>query len=125
MNIKPIILLSEYQSLRELIKRNPKEGKPLSDELDRAIVIKKEESNKKIIRIGSEVEFEVIKTKSNMKSQLVLPQDAYLIEQKISNFALLGIALNGFSKNDEVGSEMPGSKMLFNFLYVSNEHLDD
>lgn len=123
MNVKPIILLSEYQSLRELIKRNPKEGKPLSDELDRAIVIKKEESNKKIIRIGSEVEFEVMKTKNNMKIQLVLPQEANLKEQKISIFAPLGTALIGFSENDEVEWEMPGGKMLLKILNVSNEHL--
>lgn len=123
MNIKPIILLTEYQSLRELIKRNPQEGKPLSDELDRAIVIKEEELNKKIIRIGSEVELEVAKTKNKMKIQLVLPEESNLKEQKISIFAPLGTALIGFSENDEVEWEMPGGRMLIRILNVSNEHL--
>lgn len=123
MNIKPIILLAEYQSLRELIKRNPREGKPLSDELDRAIVIKKEEFNKKIIRIGSEVELEVAKTKSKMKIHLVLPEESNLKEHKISVFAPLGTALIGFSENDQVEWEMPGGKMLIKILNVSNEHL--
>jgi len=125
MNVRPIILLAEYQSLRELIKRNPKEGKPLSDELDRAIVIKKEDLNKKIIRIGSEVEFEVAKTKNKMKIQLVLPEESNLKEQKVSIFAPLGTALIGFSENDEVEWEMPGGKMLLKILDVSNEHLVD
>jgi len=125
MNVRPIILLAEYQSLRELIKRNPKEGKPLSDELDRAIVIKKEDLNKKIIRIGSEVEFEVAKTKNKMKIQLVLPEESNLKEQKVSIFAPLGTALIGFSENDEVEWEMPGGKMLLKILNVSNEHLVD
>jgi len=123
MNIKPIILLTEYQSLRELVKRNPQEGKPLSDELDRAIVIKEEELNKKIIRIGSEVELEVAKTKNKMKIQLVLPEESNLKEQKISIFAPLGTALIGFSENDEVEWEMPGGRMLIRILNVSNEHL--
>ncbi len=123
MNVKPIILLSEYQALRELIKRNPKEGIPLSDELDRAIVIKEEELNKKIIRIGSEVEFEVVKTKNKMQVQLVLPEESNLKQQKISIFAPLGTALIGFSENDEVEWEMPGGKMLLKILSVSNEHL--
>ncbi len=123
MNVKPIILLSEYQALRELIKRNPKEGIPLSDELDRAIVIKEEELNKKIIRIGSEVEFEVVKTKNKMQVQLVLPEESNLKQQKISIFAPLGTALIGFSENDEVEWEMPGGKMLLKILSVSNDHL--
>jgi len=125
MNVRPIILLAEYQSLRELIKRNPKEGKSLSDELDRAIVIKEEELNKKIIRIGSQVEFEITKTKSKMKIQLVLPEESNLKEQKISIFAPLGTALIGFSENDEVEWEMPGGRMLLKILNVSNEHLTE
>src|SRR5690606_16204160 len=110
MNLKPIILLSEYQALRELIKRNPKDGKPLSDELDRAIVIKEEELNKKIIRVGSEIEFEVVKTKKKMKIQLVLPEESNLQQQKISILAPLGTALIGFSENDEVEWDMPGGR---------------
>lgn len=125
MNVKPIILLSEYQALRELIKRNPKEGTQLSDELNRAIVIKEEELNKKIIRIGSEVEFEVAKTKHKMKVQLVLPEQSNLKQQKISIFAPLGTALIGFSENDEVEWDMPGGKMTLKILTVSNEHLGE
>lgn len=121
MNLKPIILLSEYQLLRELVKHNPKEGKPLSDELNRAIVIKEEELNKKIIRLGSEIEFLVMKTERKMKIQLVLPEESNLQQQKISIFAPLGTALIGFSENDEVEWEMPGGKMLLKIINVSNE----
>lgn len=121
MNLKPIILLSEYQLLRELVKHNPKEGKPLSDELNRAIVIKEEELNKKIIRLGSEIEFLVMKTERKMRIQLVLPEESNLQQQKISIFAPLGTALIGFSENDEVEWEMPGGKMLLKIINVSNE----
>lgn len=124
-NLKPIILLSEYQMLRELIKRNPKDGNQLSEELNRAIVIKEDELNKKIIRVGSEVEFEVAKTKQKMKIQLVLPEESNLQQQKISILAPLGTALIGFSENDEVEWEMPGGKMLLKILSVSNEHLEE
>ena len=123
-NVKPIILLSEYQELRDLIKRNPNESKQLSEELDRAIVIKEEELNKKIIRVGSEVEFEIVKTKTKMKIQLVLPEESNLKAQKVSIFAPLGTALIGFSENDEVEWDMPGGKMLLKILKVSNEHLE-
>ena len=123
-NLKPIILLSEYQELRDLIKRNHNESKQLSEELDRSIVIKEEELNKKIIRVGSEVEFEVVKTKTKMKIQLVLPEESNLKAQKVSIFAPLGTALIGFSENDEVEWDMPGGKMLLKILKVSNEHLE-
>lgn len=121
MNIKPIILLSEYQLLRELIKRNPKEGKPLSDELNRAIVIKEDELNKKIVRLGSEVEFTIPKSNQKKKIQLVLPEESNLKNNKISIFAPLATALIGFSENDEVEWEMPGGKMTLKINSVSNE----
>ncbi len=123
MNLKPIILLSEYQILRELIKRNPKEGQSLSEELNRAIIIKEEELNKKIIRLGSHVEFMIQKTNLEKKIQLVLPEESNLNQQKISIFAPLGTALIGFSENDEVEWEMPGGKMLLKITNVSNEQL--
>lgn len=123
MNLKPIILLSEYQLLRELIKRNPKEGQSLSDELNRAIVIKEDELNKKIIRLGSNIEFVIQKTNHKRNIQLVLPEESNLNQQKISILAPLGTALIGFSENDEVEWEMPGGKMLLKITNVSNEHL--
>lgn len=121
MDLKPIILLSEYKLLRELIKQNPKEGKPLSDELNRAIVIKENELNKKIIRIGSQIEFLIVKTQKKMDIQLVLPTESNFKQQKISIFAPLGTALIGFSEKDEVEWEMPGGKILLKITNVSND----
>lgn len=128
MNVKPIIELAEYQLLRELIKRNTdikvyKEAKQLSDELDRAIVIKKDELNQKIIRIGSKIKLDVKKTNQNLSIQLVLPEEANLKEGKISLLAPLGVALIGFSEGDEVNWEMPGGTTQIKILNVSNEHL--
>ncbi|MBA5628551.1 GreA/GreB family elongation factor [Moheibacter lacus] len=128
MKLKPIIELADYQILRNLIKRNQdqkvlKEAKQLSDELDRAIVIKNEELNPKIIRIGSEIEIEEAKSKRKMKIQLVLPEEANLPAGKVSLLAPLGVALIGFSENDEVNWEMPGGSTMIKILNVSNEHL--
>ena len=128
MNVKPIIELAEYQLLRDLIKRNTdrkvyKEAKQLSDELDRAIVIQKEELNPKIIRIGSKIQLDVIKSNQKLEIQLVLPEDANLKEKKISLLAPLGVALIGFSEGDEVNWEMPGGTTQIKILNVSNEHL--
>lgn len=130
MNVKPIIELAEYQLLRELIKRNTdikvyKEAKQLSDELDRAIVIKKDELNQKIIRIGSKIKLDVKKTNQNLSIQLVLPEEANLKEGKISLLAPLGVALIGFSEGDEVNWEMPGGTTQIKILNVSNEHLEE
>ncbi len=128
MKLKPIILLSDYQTLRDLVKRNTdtsisKEAQQLSDELDRAIVIKEEELNKKIVRIGSEIEFEETKSKRKMKIRLVLPENANLKEGKVSLLAPLGVALIGFSEGDEVNWEMPGGTTQLKILQVSNEYL--
>lgn len=126
MNVKPIILLADYQQLRELIKRNKetssaKEANQLSIELDRAIVIQKEELNKKIIRVDSEIEVQELKTKKRMNFQLVMPEYADLKKGKISILAPLGIALIGFSEGDEVNWEMPGGNTQIKILNVSND----
>ena len=128
MKLKPIIILTEYKILRELIKRNKdshlaKEASQLSAELDRAIVIQQEELNKKIVRIESEIEFEELKSKRKMKIQLVMPENANLKEGKVSLLAPLGVALIGFSEGDEVNWEMPGGSTQLKILQVSNEHL--
>ncbi|SMC51120.1 GreA/GreB family elongation factor [Moheibacter sediminis] len=127
MNLKPIILLSEYQMLREIIKRNTdanltKDVQQLSNELDRAIVIQEQELNKKIIRINSEVEFVEEKSKRKMKIQVVLPENADFKKGKISIFAPLATALIGFSENDSVNWNMPAGETKLSILSVSNEN---
>lgn len=130
MNIKPIILLSEYTLLREIIKRNlstnlAKDAQQLSQELDRAIVIQKDELNKKIIRINSLVEFEETKSKRKMKVQIVLPEESNIKTGKVSILAPLGTALIGFSENDEVIWNMPGGETKLRILSVNNEEAED
>lgn len=130
MNLKPIILLSDYAMLRELVKRNlnsnlAKDAQQLSNELDRAIVIQKEEINKKIIRINSQVEFEEAKSKRKMKVQIVLPEKSNIKDGKISILAPLGTALIGFSENDSVVWNMPAGEIQLRILSVSNEQTED
>lgn len=127
MNLKPIILLSEYQILRDLIKRNTdanltKDVQQLSNELDKAIVIQKEELNKKIIRINSEVEFLEEKSKRKMKIHIVLPENADFKNKKISILAPLATALIGFSENDSVNWNMPAGETKLSIISVSNEN---
>lgn len=130
MNLKPIILLTDYQMLRELIKRNQnselsKDAENLSNELDRAIVIQKEEINKNIIRINSEVEFEEVKSKKVMKFKIVLPEFSNLKEGKISILAPLGTALIGFSQHDSITWKMPSGETQLKVLNVFNENIED
>lgn len=130
MNLKPIILLSEYQILRDIVKRNTdtnltKDVQQLADELDRAIVIQEEELNKKIIRINSEIEFVEQKSKRKMKIQVVLPENADFKNGKISILAPLATALIGFSENDSVTWNMPSGETKLKILSVSNENILD
>ena len=130
MNLKPIIVLSEYQILRDIVKRNTdtnltKDVQQLSNELDRAIVIQEEELNKKIIRINSEVEFVEEKSKRKMKIQVVLPKNADFNNGKISILAPLATALIGFSENDFVTWNMPNGETKLKILSVSNENIFD
>ncbi|MHA3788968.1 GreA/GreB family elongation factor [Flavobacterium hauense] len=124
MNPIPTLSFNDYTTLRELIKNNTnskidKEVKQLSRELDRAVVNKTEPIDT-VVKIGSNVEIEDIKTGQRLKVNIVLPQNSNIKEGKISVFAPLSIALIGFKINDKVVWEMPAGVKNIKIITVSN-----
>jgi regulator of nucleoside diphosphate kinase len=122
----PVFSPSDYHLLRELILKsknstNAKEAGLLSQELDRAIISKKNNLDKSIIRINSFVTIEDVKAKKQMQIQIVLPSMANVKEGKISILAPLSVAIIGFKENDVVDWELPAGIKTLKIIAVRNE----
>jgi regulator of nucleoside diphosphate kinase len=125
MKPTPTFCKTDYQFLRELILKsknstNAKEIGQLSQELDRAIISKEDLMDKTIIRINSYVTIEDVKTKKQMKIQIVLPSLSDVKEGKISILAPLSVAIIGFKENDEVDWELPAGMKTLKIITVEN-----
>ncbi|RZJ52852.1 MAG: hypothetical protein EOO44_10495 [Flavobacterium sp.] len=126
MKPTPVFSSSDYHLLRELILKsknatNAKEAGLLSQELDRAVIIKNDVPDNSVIRINSVVTIEDVKAKKQMKIQIVLPSSADVKEGKISILAPLSVAIIGFKENDEVDWELPAGIKTLKIIAVSNE----
>ena len=126
MKPTPTFCKTDYQFLRELILKsknstNTKEANQLSQELDRAIISKGDELDSSVVRINSFVTIEDVKTKKQMKIQIVLPSMADVKEGKISILAPLSVAIIGFKENDEVDWELPAGIKSLKIIAVSNQ----
>lgn len=116
--MKPVLTLKDYHLLRDLLKnisplQTGKEIRQLSEELDRAVVLKDGPLDKKIVRLNSLVEIEDVKMKKKTWLQIVMPEQANISQKKISVLAPVSIALIGFKEGDLVEWEMPaGTKSL-------------
>jgi regulator of nucleoside diphosphate kinase len=126
MKPTPVFSSSDYHLLRELILKsknatNAKEAGLLSQELDRAFIIKNDIPDNSVIRINSVVTIEDVKAKKQMKIQIVLPSSADVKEGKISILAPLSVAIIGFKENDEVDWELPAGIKTLKIIAVSNE----
>ncbi|CAD0005735.1 GreA/GreB family elongation factor [Flavobacterium chungangense] len=125
MKPTPIFCKTDYHFLRELILKsknstNAKEIGQLSQELDRAKIIKENELDYSVIRINSYVMIEDVKAGKQMKIQIVLPSMADIKQNKISILAPLSVAIIGFKENDQVDWELPAGLKTLKIIAVDN-----
>jgi len=125
MKPTPIFCKTDYHFLRELILKsknstNAKEIGQLSQELDRAKIIKENELDHSVIRINSYVIIEDVKAGKQMKIQIVLPSMADIKQNKISILAPLSVAIIGFKENDQVDWELPAGLKTLKIIAVDN-----
>jgi regulator of nucleoside diphosphate kinase len=99
---------------------NAKEIGQLSQELDRAKIIKENELDHSVIRINSYVTIEDVKAGKQMKIQIVLPSMADIKQNKISILAPLSVAIIGFKENDQVDWELPAGLKTLKIIAVDN-----
>ena len=103
----PVLTSTDYNILRELTKNakdstNIREIALLTQELDRAVINKDGVVDESIVRMNSQVTIEDLKTKQQMKVQIVMPSQANLKEGKVSILAPLCVAIIGFKEDAEL-----------------------
>jgi regulator of nucleoside diphosphate kinase len=125
MKPTPVLTITDYNILRELVKNakdstNIREIALLTQELNRAIVNKDGVLDTSIIRMNSHVTVEDIKTKQQMNIQIVMPSQSNIKEGKVSILAPLSVAIIGFKENDEVEWQLPAGIKNLKIIAVTN-----
>ena len=125
MKPTPVLTITDYNILRELVKNakdstNIREIALLTQELDRAIIHKNGVLDESIIRMNSHVTVEDDSTKRQMQIQIVMPSQSNLKEGKISILAPLCVAIIGFKENDEVEWQLPSGIKTLKIIIVNN-----
>ena len=125
MKPTPVLTNTDYNILRELTKNakdstNIREIALLTQELDRAIINKDGVVDQSIVRMNSQVTIEDVKSKQQMKVQIVMPSQANLKEGKVSILAPLCVAIIGFKENEEVEWQLPSGIKTLKIINVIN-----
>ena len=125
MKPTPVLTSTDYNILRELNKNakdstNIREIALLTQELDRAIINKDGVVDQSIVRMNSQVTIEDVKSKQQMKVQIVMPSQANLKEGKVSILAPLCVAIIGFKENEEVEWQLPSGIKTLKIITVVN-----
>ncbi len=120
----PVIITEEdFALLKSYIntKDETAENMTLSSELKRAVVVKREELPLGTIRIDSTVKVLDIDSSKVLKFKLVMPAHVDVVSKKFSILSIMGGALIGFRKNDEVQWRVPAGMKRFKIIDVINE----
>ena len=125
MKPSPVLTITDYNILRELVKNakdstNIREIALLTQELDRAIINKEGLFDQSIVRMNSHVVIEEVNTKQQMKIQIVMPSQSNIKEGKVSILAPLCVAIIGFKENDEVEWQLPSGIKTLKIMTVTN-----
>ena len=125
MKPTPVLTITDYNILRELVKNakdstNIREIALLTQELDRAIINKEGLFDQSIVRMNSHVIIEEVNTKQQMKIQIVMPSQSNIKEGKVSILAPLCVAIIGFKENDEVEWQLPSGIKTLKIMTVTN-----
>lgn len=120
--MKPTISETDFQTLRDLIIKQPNSiGKSLGEEITQALVVEEKEMDSRTVRLNSYVDILDMTTKKNIRMQIVLPDFADLKERRISVFAPISVALLGFKERDTISWKMREVETQYKIVKVLNE----
>lgn len=119
--MNPIISESVYKILTNLIRRKKTiDAQPLVEELSKAMIVKDNFLDSKIVTLNSIVEFVSSSFKKPIRLQIVLPEFADLKQKKISILSPISIALLGFKETDSFIWKMPSGFKNLKIIKVIN-----
>ena len=106
--MKPILITeNDYQRLSHLLQvrqmaKDPQVVEVLRNELRRAVVVPSEEIPRDVITMNSRIRLKKRKGAAEMEITVVFPQDADIVNRKISVLAPIGTAVLGCKVGDEI-----------------------
>lgn len=120
--MKPVISEVDYKLLHALLtSQKSSNGKSLGEEITKALIVKEEEMDKKIIRLNSYVEIQEMAHGQKVKVKIVMPDCVDLKNYRISVLSPLSVALIGYKENDLIPWSTSVGKTTFKIICVVNE----
>lgn len=117
--LNPVVLPeSDFRILKRLAGSKD-ETNSLSQEIQRAIIVKDSAFPPNTIRINTTVRIRHLETAQESEYKIVLPNDADIRSRKISVLSPMGAALIGFREGDVISWKMPGGLQHFKVLKVA------
>ncbi len=112
MNTSKQIYVTENDAMRleALLSTETGSSGPLQTELARATVVAQREIPRGVVTMNSRVRFKDDVTGEESEVQLVYPENADIVEGKISVLAPVGTALLGLTESDSIEWPVPSGK---------------
>lgn len=119
----PVVITEEdYNLLKPLVSGSSGENDDmtLAHELNRAVIVKKENFPPDAVRLNSKVAILDLETQKVKEFTVVMPNNADIRQNKVSVLTPMGTALIGFRKSEEVMWKLPAGMKRFRILNVVN-----
>lgn len=111
-NEKPIITQSNREKIATILPMAREDiAALLEEELERANIVSDEELPTDVVSMNSTVKFLDLETEKESIVQLVFPQDANMVENKISILTPVGSALIGLRAGQTINWPFPNGKV--------------
>ena len=109
-SIQIYVTENDAKRLEALLSNEKQSMGSLEAELVRATVVAQDEIPRGVVTMNSRVRFQDELTGEQSEVQLVYPEDANIVEGKISVLAPVGTALLGLTEGDSIGWPVPSGK---------------
>ena len=101
------LLSACVKNTRVVAMKEPQHTRSLSEELQRAVVVEKEQFPADVIRLNAAVTIKDLASGNEITLRIVLPEFADIKQKKISVLAPMGTALIGLQKGRRFSWQMP------------------
>lgn len=121
--LNPVVITREdYDLLRPLVGKvaDEQDEMSLGHELGRAIIVKKDALPPFTVGLNSKVTVMNIETERIVEFTIVMPEQADIVQHKVSILSPMGTAVIGFRKGEEVCWQVPAGLKRFRILDVVN-----
>jgi regulator of nucleoside diphosphate kinase len=116
------LLSACVKNTKPVTKKEPQHTRSLSEELQRATVVDREQFPADVVRLNTAVTIKDLASGNETTLRIVLPEFADIKQKKVSVLAPMGTALIGLKTGQRFSWQMPAGVKSFLIVEVGNEN---